>query len=249
MVPDDSSVVRSDRDDARPSRESTVSSSAMDAHTAHASGSFVTSEESVRAPSASRQPSDGLGPRAQQTIARILDATRDVFLTRGYSGTTVDEIARVADVSRASFYTYYPSKREVLLTLGAASASESSAVIATLGERPRTRAGMAQFVSDYFDFLDVHGSFSFAWTQAAQEDEEIRVAGMKRHLALCGQLGDLVAQSAGRTSARPVLLGIAGSSLLERSWNYGQLYSDTVDRAAVIEETARAMFAMARTQS
>ena len=100
---------------------------------------------------------------------------------------------------------------------------------------------------DYFDFLDVHGSFSFAWTQAAQEDEEIRVAGMRRHLGICGQIGELLAQSAGRTTDRPELLGIAAASLLERTWNYGQLYADTVDRDALIGETARALFAMART--
>jgi AcrR family transcriptional regulator len=227
----------------------------MAGHSAHADASFATNgndivlDPSAFTPAPTRQSPDALGPRAHQTIARILDATRDVFLTRGYSGTTVDEIARIADVSRASFYTYFPSKREVLLTLGASSASRSSAVIATLGERPRTRVGMAVFVSDYFDFLDVHGSFAFAWTQAAQEDEEIRVAGMKRHLGICGQMGDLLAQSAGRTTDRPVLLGVAAASLLERSWNYSQLYADTVDRAALIDETARALFAMARAQN
>ncbi len=220
----------------------------MAGHSARADAPSVNSEDTVVTPSATRQPADGLGPRAHQTIARILDATRDVFLTRGYSGTTVDEIARIADVSRASFYTYFPSKRQVLLSLGATSARQGSALIATLSERPRTRAGMVGFVSDFFDFFDVHGSFSFAWTQAAQEDEEIRVAGMKRHLVMCEQIGNLLAQSAGRTTDRPVLLGVTVLSLLERSWNYGQLYADIVDRDAVIGETARALFAIARAQ-
>ena len=106
---------------------------------------------------------------------------------------------------------------------------------------------MAALVSDYFDLLDVHGSFAFAWTQAAQEDEEIRVAGMKRHLAICGQIGDL---SWRRAPAAPRIdrccSASPSSSLLERSWNYGQLYADTVDRDALIAETARALFAMAR---
>ena len=66
-------------------------------------------------PPSIRQPANPLGPRAQRTINRIIEATRDVFLTRGYSGTTIDEIARLADVSRASFYTYFPSKRDVLI--------------------------------------------------------------------------------------------------------------------------------------
>ena len=196
-----------------------------------------------------RQSINTFGPRAQQTIARITDATRDVFLTRGYAGTTVDEIARIADVSRASFYTYFPTKREVLLALGADSARRWSAVIATLGERPRTCAGMFAFVTDYFDLLDVHGSFAFAWTQAGQEDEEIRVAGMTRHLRTCTQFGTVLARSAGRTTDRATLLGVAAASLLERSWNYGQLYAVAVDRDALIDQMARALVGMARAQN
>ena len=92
-----------------------------------------------------------LGPRAQRTVARIIQATREVFLTRGYAGTTVDEIANIADVSRASFYTYFPTKREVLLAVGDLAATESLAAIDTLGAsmdklpvfaiRSRARAG------------------------------------------------------------------------------------------------------------
>ena len=202
--------------------------------------------DDVADPAVRRQPAETLGPRAHQTIARIMEATRDVFLTRGYAGTTIDEIARVADVSRGSFYTYFPSKRDVLIALGDDSASKSTALIDSISDRPRTRAGMATFVSDYFDLLDVHGSFSFAWTQAAQEDEEIRVAGMKGHLAICRRFGTVLTQSAERTIDDPAVLGILASSLLERSWNYGQLYVGTIDRDAVIDEAARALFAMAR---
>jgi AcrR family transcriptional regulator len=202
-------------------------------------GAFLT-------PATIRQPADGLGARAQLTIGRIIEATREVFLTRGYAGTTIDEIARAADVSRASFYTYFPSKREVLLAVGADAASASSALTATLCERGKTRAGMVAFVADYFELLDVHGSFAFAWTQAAHDDEEIRVAGMKRHLGLTKQFGTQLAQSAGRVAEQPTVLGIAASSMLERSWDYTQLYADTVDRGAIIDEAARALYATAR---
>ena len=42
-----------------------------------------------------RQPGSVLGPRAARTITAILDATRQIFLTRGYAG-TIDEIAKAA---------------------------------------------------------------------------------------------------------------------------------------------------------
>ena len=209
------------------------------------SADITNGDDSFLSPAALRQPADGLGPRAQLTIARIIEATREVFLTRGYSGTTIDEIARIADVSRASFYTYFASKREVLLAVGAHSATESTRVIETLTEHTASPEGMLAFVTNYFAFLDVHGSFSLAWTQAAQEDEEIRIAGMKRHLSICNLFGKLLAKSVGRTASDPKLLGIAAASLLERGWNYANLYADTVDHDSMIQQLARSLRSIA----
>jgi TetR/AcrR family transcriptional regulator len=197
-------------------------------------------------PATIRHPAEGLGPRAQRTIARIIEATRDVFLTRGYSGTTIDEIARAASVSRASFYTYFPSKREVLLAVGARSAAEAQEAIERLAQQATTRAGLMRWVDGYFAFLDVNGSFAFAWTQAAHEDEEIRTAGMKRHLELCKRMGSLLAESAGRQATNPVELGLVAFSALERAWSYCALYADTVDRTVVTAQIGQTLWGAAR---
>lgn len=196
-----------------------------------------------------RQPAEVAGPRAQRTIRRILDATRDVFLTRGYAGTTIDEIARIADVSRASFYTYFPSKREVLLAVGDHAADESAAAVERLDGRATTRANLTTWTSEYFDLLDTHGSFAFAWTQAAQEDEDIRVAGMKRHLGICRRFGTLLAAAAGRTADDPAVLGLVAMGMLERGWNYSHLYDGVVDREATVAQCAQAIWSMARQPS
>jgi hypothetical protein len=86
-------------------------------------------EETVHDTASTRQSSDDPAIQRRLRPAGATDdrphhrCAREVFLTRGYAGTTVDEIARIADVSRASFYAYFPSKREVLLALGAPSKS------------------------------------------------------------------------------------------------------------------------------
>ena len=193
-----------------------------------------------------RQPAQALGPRAQKMIARIIDATRDVFGTRGYAGTTIDEIAQVAEVSRASFYTYFPSKREVLLAVGAQAATESEAIIDRLPEHTSSQRALRDWVADYFDFLDVHGSFAFAWTQAAHDDEEIRVAGMKRHLRLCKRIGDGLTANLSRAATDPLTLGVVASATLERTWNYSQLYGDTTDRDRLIGTVTATLWAAAR---
>ncbi len=178
-----------------------------------------------------RSPAAAPGPRANRTIAKILDATRSVFLTRGYAGTTIDEIAKAAGISRASFYTYFPTKRDALLALGADSAEASQRVVESFGD-----GDLASFVDDYFTMLDEHGSFALAWTQAAHEDDEIRRAGMKRHLAICRSFGRAVGKRRGTPLDDPTAFGLVFFSLCERSWNYGHLYEKEVDEAAVKAE-------------
>lgn len=42
---------------------------------------------------------------------QVLAGARDVFLRDGYAGAGVDEIARVANVSKATLYAYFPDKQ------------------------------------------------------------------------------------------------------------------------------------------
>ena len=108
-----------------------------------------------------RRPGNVLGPRASRTIAKILESTRQIFLVRGYAGTTVDEIMRDAGVSRGSFYTYFGSKRDVLLVLGANSRRDATRVIKSLDDFPAdwTFEDLEKWVAAFFEMLDEHGSF------------------------------------------------------------------------------------------
>jgi TetR/AcrR family transcriptional regulator len=193
-----------------------------------------------------RESAGTLGPRANRTIARIQEATRQVFLLRGYTGTTIDEITGLAGVSRASFYTYFPSKREVLLSVGALSARLGESKVAELRKVDPSLASLQEWVVDYFEFMDTHGSFAFAWTQAAQEDDSIRRAGMRTHLLMCRHFGEELAGVVGEKVDDPTALGLTAFSVLERSWDYSSLYRDEVDRAVVIAQSARALWGMVR---
>jgi TetR/AcrR family transcriptional regulator len=149
----------------------------------------------------------------------------------------------VANVSRASFYTYFPSKRDVLLALGADSASAGSALIERVFATNRFSKDkvLLDFVHEYFALLDDHGSFAFAWTQAAQEDEEIRRAGMKGHLELCRQLGEALASLGGGRFDDPTAHGLVTYSMLERAWSYCQLYVGKVDPEVLQRDIARTL--------
>jgi AcrR family transcriptional regulator len=52
--------------------------------------------------------------QAQRTRARILDAAEDQFARRGYAATTINAIARAADVAPDTIYTTFKNKRGLL---------------------------------------------------------------------------------------------------------------------------------------
>ncbi len=52
-----------------------------------------------------------------ETRRRIFEAAVDLFRTRGFEATTVDDITEKADVGRGTFFNYFPRKEAVLAYL------------------------------------------------------------------------------------------------------------------------------------
>ena len=50
-------------------------------------------------------------PRKGRKIDQVLEGARQVFLTDGFEGASVDDIARAAGVSKATLYSYFSDKR------------------------------------------------------------------------------------------------------------------------------------------
>ena len=53
--------------------------------------------------------------RKGRKFDQVLSGARDVFLRDGFEGTSVDDIARVAGVSKATLYSYVPDKRMLFM--------------------------------------------------------------------------------------------------------------------------------------
>lgn len=49
--------------------------------------------------------------RKGRKFDQVLEGARTVFLADGFEGASVDDIARVANVSKATLYSYFPDKR------------------------------------------------------------------------------------------------------------------------------------------
>ena len=54
---------------------------------------------------------------AEDRRAAILDSALEVFSRHGYNGTSIDEIASAAGISKALIYEHFPSKRELHVSL------------------------------------------------------------------------------------------------------------------------------------
>jgi AcrR family transcriptional regulator len=83
----------------------------------------------------SEEPSrGGLAVRKKERTRRQLaEAAAELFSIRGYSGTTIDEIAAAVDVSPRTFFRYFPTKEDLVVAIGAMSLDQ---LLEALRNRP-----------------------------------------------------------------------------------------------------------------
>jgi AcrR family transcriptional regulator len=80
----------------------------------------------------------GLRERKKEaTLERLREVALDLFVERGFDAVSVDDIAEVAEVSKTTFYRYFPSKEELLF---GRAAEHLALVRSVFDERPLTES-------------------------------------------------------------------------------------------------------------
>ncbi len=64
--------------------------------------------------------------RKGRKFDQVLEGARSVFMADGFEGASVDEIARVAAVSKATLYNYFPDKRLLFMEVANAECQRQS---------------------------------------------------------------------------------------------------------------------------
>lgn len=64
--------------------------------------------------------------RKGRKFDQVLSGARTVFMADGFEGASVDEIARVAAVSKATLYSYFPDKRHLFMEVANAECARQS---------------------------------------------------------------------------------------------------------------------------
>ena len=90
-----------------------------------------------------------LGPNSERKVAQILAAARDRFTECGFGGASMDDVAQLAGVSKATVYAHFKSKSDLF---AAVIANEGRGFVLALEQRPGeaidatlTRFGRAAF--------------------------------------------------------------------------------------------------------
>ncbi|MDL5201361.1 TetR family transcriptional regulator [Streptomyces sp. ALI-76-A] len=92
--------------------------------------------------------------KKQRTRDALLRAALELFVSRGYEGTTVDDIAEAVEVSQRTFFRYFAGKEEAALALQDRTLAH---FVASVRERPPHEAPMEalrQAVLDGWDTLN-----------------------------------------------------------------------------------------------
>jgi AcrR family transcriptional regulator len=106
----------------------------------------------ARAAAGAAPPGGGLRARKKQQVRdAILAACGRLFRGRGFDETTIDDIAGEAEISRQTFFNYFPGKQAVLAELGLAwlGAQGERARAGARGDRPaRLMAGFRRVLRE-----------------------------------------------------------------------------------------------------
>jgi len=132
-----------------------------------------------------------LRAQGRRTMQRLLDAGLQVFSTRGYHATRVDDIVRVAKTSHGTFYLYFANKEDLLRALAvdcAARLTDLSADIGPIDSGPDGFASLRRFLTDFLAVYRRYGPVIRAWMEGQVGDTEVDRLGVKAFSAISAEL-------------------------------------------------------------
>ncbi|WP_072801674.1 TetR/AcrR family transcriptional regulator [Rhodococcoides yunnanense] len=92
------------------------------------------------------------------TRDRLLQGAQEVFASKGYVASTIDEIATASGASRATFYLYFSTKLELITELGASVKAETHAFYEQLDDvlADGSRDALLDWMNRSVDWMDGH---------------------------------------------------------------------------------------------
>lgn len=99
-------------------------------------------------------PDGAVEPKKGRKFDQVLAGARSVFLSDGYEGASVDDIAKAAGVSKATLYSYFPDKRFLFLQVAKAECcTQAERAIATIDMNAPTQDVLYRAAREIGDFI------------------------------------------------------------------------------------------------
>lgn len=197
-------------------------------------------------------PAAEVGNKGLRTKTRIMQEAQRLMLEKGYDATTISDITEASGIRRASFYTYFTSKQDVLLAIGHDAEEAGIAVAQGLGRLSRDSSidDVARWVDEYFAFWDEHGSFVHAAFQAAYANPELREWSLNAEMSGARILGQALLKLRGKRmpGVDPLIQGLAILSMMERFWYHWRVAGAPVKQSAIARSIAQLIWASAHAE-
>ena len=156
-------------------------------------------------------PPAGLRARKKaKTRAAIREHAMRLFAEQGYAATTVDQIAEAAEVSPSTFFRYFPTKEDVVLT-----DDYDPLILEAIRAQP---AGVPAVRAVLQGMRDVLGGLSETeWAgerrrqRLFQTVPELRARQLQQTVAALGMLAEAIAERMGVAATDPAPRALAGA--------------------------------------
>jgi TetR/AcrR family transcriptional regulator, mexJK operon transcriptional repressor len=99
-------------------------------------------------------PDGATEPKKGRKFDQVLEGARQVFMSDGYEGASVDDIARAAGVSKATLYSYFPDKRFLFMQVAkTACQRQAEHAIDTIDLKAPVRQVLHSIATEMVDFV------------------------------------------------------------------------------------------------
>ena len=99
-------------------------------------------------------PDGTIEPKKGRKFDQVLEGARTVFLSDGFEGASVDDIARAAGVSKATLYSYFPDKRFLFMQVAKTECQrQADLAIETIDMDAPIRQVLHDIATEMVDFI------------------------------------------------------------------------------------------------
>ncbi len=187
------------------------------------------------------RPSPGSYARGKLTMRKLLDAGAEVFATKGYHATRVDDIVKLARTSHGTFYLYFANKEDLFRALATEVADEMNALAVSLGPLEPGATGLhalQTWIGELSGVYERNSAVIRAWTEAEIGGSEFGRLGTD----VLSQFTRVLTRRISDAAPADLDAGVASLALvamLERLHYYVLAQQVRVDEHAMVDTLAR----------